>query len=127
MDRVAVLVTGGGIEQLLAVPKIGRGTGQEQCDACLRALEDWHLKPMVRGLVFDTTASNTGLRIGACTLIDKALNTELVWLACRHHVFEVMLSDVFSATLGPTRGPDIALFKRFQKMWPYINKTLQTC
>ena len=40
VDRVAVLVTGGDLEQLLAVPKIGRGTGQEQCDACLRALDD---------------------------------------------------------------------------------------
>jgi hypothetical protein len=53
------------MEQLLAVPKIGRGTGQEQCNACLRALDDWHLKPFVQGLVFDTTASNTGLKMGA--------------------------------------------------------------
>ena len=70
VDRVAVLVAGGDMEQLLAVPKIGHGIGQEQCDACLRALDDWHLKPMVRGLVFDTMASNTGLRIGACTLLE---------------------------------------------------------
>ena len=56
-------------------------------------------------------------------LLEKALDKELVWIACRHHVFEVMLSDVFSAILGPTSGPDIGLLKRFQKMWPHVNKT----
>ena len=71
---------------------------------------------MVQGLVFDTTASNTGLKMGACTLIEKALEIELVWIACRHHVCEVMLADVFSVTLGTTSGPEIGLFKRFQKM-----------
>ena len=102
VDRVAILVTGGQTEQLLAVPKIGRGTGDEQCNACLRALQDWNLKPMVQGLVFDTTASNNGLKMCACTLIEKALERELVWIACRHHVFEVMLAD---CSLSPSEQP----------------------
>ena len=57
VDRVAVLVTGGEVEQLLGVPKIGRGTGVEQwqCRASLTALDDWQLKSRVEGLVFDTT------------------------------------------------------------------------
>ena len=76
---------------------------------------------MVRGLVFDTTAANTGLNAGACTLIE-ALDRKLIWLACRHHVYEVLLSDVFSAALGATDGPEIGLFKRFQKNWSYIDK-----
>jgi hypothetical protein len=61
--------------------------------------------------------------MGACTLLEKALDKELVWIACRHHVFEVMLSSVFSVTVGATGGPEAGLFKRFQKMWPYIDKT----
>lgn len=40
VDRVAILVTGGGTEKLLAVPQLGRGTGDEQAKACLRALDD---------------------------------------------------------------------------------------
>lgn len=43
VDRVAILVTGGGIEKLLAVPKIDQGTGQEQATACLNTLDDWNL------------------------------------------------------------------------------------
>lgn len=122
VDRVAVLVTGGGTEKLLAVPKIKRGTGQEQADACLKVLDEWDLKKDVQGLCFDTTASNTGLNMGACTLIENSLKKDLIWIACRHHVFEVILSDVFKSLFGSSGGPDVNLFKRFQKKWPEIDQ-----
>ena len=46
----------------------------------------------------------------------------MVWLACRHHVMEVVLSNVFLSLFGPTEGPSTALFKRFQKEWPSMNQ-----
>ena len=75
------------------------------------------IKIRFKGLVFDTTASNTGLHNGACVRIEEALGTEMVWIACRHHVMEVVFSNVFTSLFGPT-----ALFKRFQKQWPSINQ-----
>lgn len=41
VDRIAVLVTGGGEQMLLGVPKIGRGTGKQQAEACLATLDEW--------------------------------------------------------------------------------------
>ena len=41
VDRIAVIVTGNGVEKLLAVPKIGKETGQEQAAACIKTLNDW--------------------------------------------------------------------------------------
>lgn len=113
-------MTSGQTEQLLAVPKISRGTGEEQSQACIHSLNDWKLEELVQGLMFDTTAANTGLRLCACTLIEKAIGRELAWIACRHQPFEVMLAAVFSAVLGPSCGPEIKLFQRFRKMWPII-------
>lgn len=55
-------------------------------------------------------------------MIEKALDKELVWIACRHHIFEIILSDVFKTLFGSSSGPDISLFKRFQKEWPNINQ-----
>src|SRR4051812_20490602 len=81
VDRIAVLVTGAGEEILLGVPQICRGTGKEQADACVSSVNDWSLKNQIRGLVFDTTASNTGLKNGACTLIEKSIGQELAWMA----------------------------------------------
>ena len=108
------------------VPAIGRGTGEEQANACLSTLDDWQLRAQVWGLVSDTTSSNTGLNVGARTLIERALGADLVWIACRHHVFEVMLSDVFSVAFRTSSGPDVALFKCFQKQWPFINREVFT-
>ena len=123
VDRIAVLVTGGGEEMLLGVPKIGRGTGKEQAEACLTTLDEWGIRQQVCGLVFDTTASNTGLKNGACTFIEQSLDREMVWVACRHHVMELVLASTFRALFGPTGGPDVALFKRFQTSWPYIDQS----
>jgi len=54
-------------------------------------IEKWNLLSQIKGLVFDPTASNTGLHKGACVRIEEALETEMVWIACRHHVMEVVL------------------------------------
>jgi hypothetical protein len=123
VDRIAVIVTDVGIEKLLAIPKIGRGTEKDQAAACLKVLDEWNIRDVVHGLVFDTTASNTGILSGACVLIEKALGRELVHIGCRHHILEVVLSNVFTALFGETGGPEVGLFKRFQKKWPYIQQT----
>jgi hypothetical protein len=63
---------------------------------------------MMQGLVFDANAANAGLKVGALALLEKTMDKELVWIACLHHVFEVMLSNVFTVILGQTSGPEIA-------------------
>ena len=122
VDRIAVIVTGNGVEKLLAVPKIGTGTGADQAAACLKVLDDWKIRDKIRGLVFDTTSSNIGIHKGACITIEEALGRELVNIGCRHHVLEVILSNAFTAVFGGTGGPEVGLFKRFQKKWPYIRQ-----
>ena len=121
VDRIAVLATGGGEEMLLGVPKIGRGTGKHQAEACLTTVDEWSIRQQIRGLVFDTTATNTGLKNGACACIEHSLGQEMAWVACRHHVMELVLASIFRALFGPTGGPDVALFQRFQTNWPYID------
>ena len=65
-------------------------------------------------MCFDTKASNTGRLNGTCKLLEIAINRNLLWMACRHHMFEVLLSDAFGVCLGLSKGPDILLFKRFK-------------
>ena len=76
----------------------------------------------VLGLVFDTTASNTGWKIGTCVLLEKLLCKKLMMLACRHHFYERILSAVYRAIFGPTSGPDNADFEKFRDLhWKHIN------
>ena len=110
------------LEDSTSAPHILSGIGKDHANVCIELLYKWNIAEQVRGLVFDTTASNTGIYTGACTLIEKALGRELVWVACRHHIMEVVLSSVFKAVMGDTTGPCVEVFKRFQSQWNVINK-----
>jgi len=50
----------------------------------------------IKGLCFDTTASNTGTKGGVCIRLEKEIGRKFLNLACRHHVAEIMLEHVFS-------------------------------
>ena len=65
----------------------------------LTALEHWELEERVLGLCSDTTAVNSRLVNGACTFIEQKLDRPVLHLACRHHVYELVLEKVFSACI----------------------------
>lgn len=83
-------------------------------------IRHWTFKSRVRSLCFDTTASNTGVHAGSCTLLEEKLGRPLLSLACRHHVMEFILGLAFKATGNATSGPDVQLLKRFQNKWPTL-------
>jgi len=53
-------------------------------------------------------------------LFEGYMNCDLLYLTCRHHVHEIMLEEVFTVSVGPSSGPDIALFKQFKAFWPAV-------
>ena len=60
VDRLAILVTGNGVDQLLGVPAISTSTGKNQATAVVNCIHEWNLEHVSKGICFDTTASNTG-------------------------------------------------------------------
>lgn len=120
VDRLPIIVSGSGAEQLLRVPKLSSGTGKAMADALMDAVSDWGIVDRIKALSFDTTSSNTGRLNGACTLFEQRLGRNVLHLACRHHINELMLEKAFNVTLGPSTGPEILLFKRFKAFWPNI-------
>ena len=120
VDRLPIIVSGSDTEQLLCVPKLPSGTGKAMADALMDAVSDWGISGRIKALSFDTTSSNTGRLNGACTLFEQHLGREVLYLACRHHIHEIMLEEAFSVTVGPSSGPEILLFKRFRAFWPNI-------
>jgi len=112
------------MEQLFGIPKLEKSTGEEQVTAVCSALEDWGFSDKVEALCCDTTASNTGRLNGAMVLIEQKLNKDLLYLPCRHHIYELILRSVFECKLPQiTSSPDIPLFKKFQKNWNNVNNT----
>lgn len=47
----------------------------------------------------------------------------LLFLPCRHHIYELVLKSAFDAYMGPTSGSDVLLFKRFKEKWNTIDTT----
>ena len=122
-DRLAVVVSGCDIEKVLGIIKIPSGTGQAQAKATFQLLNLWDISTDIVGMSFDTTASNTGPISGACVLLEKLLNRNLLYFACRHHVHEIIIGEIFTVLFGPSRGPNIALFEKFRKFWPNVDQT----
>lgn len=122
IDRLPILVSNYGSSQLLAVPKLKSGTGDAQARAILNTLEHWHIEDKVQGLCFDTTSSNTGLKKGACKILEQLLGRDLLHFACRHHIMEIIAGSAFIEAMGAFSAPEFLLFKRFQAKWGSINQ-----
>ena len=70
-NRVCVYVSGAGNDtskKLLSVPETPNGTGEAEARVVTDSLESWNIKEEVKGIVFDTTSSNSGAHSGACKL-----------------------------------------------------------
>ena len=65
------------MSKILAVSKLPNGTGQAATNAVLEALDEWELEDRVKTLSFITNASNTGLSVGVCTIIEQRFEQEL--------------------------------------------------
>ena len=122
-ERLAVLVAGAPnyVEgKLLGIPKIMNGTGLVQAETSFDLIKDWELNKSIIGMVFDTTASNSGWKNGASVILEKKLNSKLFYLPCRHHIFEIILSSVWKHLFGPTTGPTNIEFLKLKNSWDTI-------
>src|SRR6218665_1318388 len=109
-DQVAIIVTSHEMERLIAIPKVDKGTGEEVAKAASASLLEWDISDKIVAMSFDTTAANTGGKNGACALLQQKLGKDFLWLACCHHIHEVLCGDVFKALFGKSSGPNVELF-----------------
>lgn len=123
VERLAILISYKGIEKLLEIPVISSSSGNDQANAVYELLNDWKLLDKVQALSFDTTASNTGRFQGACILLEQKIGRDLLYLSCRHHIYEIILRSVFDEKISVSSGPNIPQFKKFQQAWTSINKS----
>jgi len=114
-------MSGGGTAMLLSVPKLRDGTGKTIAYAVKQATDNWKLADHIKAACCDATASNTGKKSGSCNLLAKRLKQSLLYMSCRHHIFEIMNGNAFDLSLGYSTGPDIQLFVRFKKYWSHID------
>lgn len=136
VERIAVVVSGHKIEQTLGVVLSNYGTGASTAEAANRMIAEWddwnqihgknkstRIRDRIIGMAFDTTSANTVCLIGACKIFEeKYMKTKLLYLACRHHVYEVIVGGVFKKLFGKSKGPNVEIFQEFKNEWINIKK-----
>jgi hypothetical protein len=116
VDRLPFLVSGKGVDQLLAVPKLVSGTGKSSPSSVYETALSRGLCDQIKYMSFDTTSVNTGPRNGTCIQLEQKMEKDVLWLACRH-VMDASLEAVVRHEIGPSTGPEILIFKRLKNAW----------
>jgi len=121
VDCLPILVSGQNIVKLLSVPQLHDGTAPTMTRHIVECIDEWGLRDRVKGLCFDTTASNTGVIGGVCIRLETEIGRELLNLACRHHISEIMLEKVFSLN-DVSKSPNMEIFGHFRDFWPRVDQ-----
>lgn len=122
VDRLAILITCGDEEQLIGVPVLENSTGITLAKAVFSAVEEWGAAEKIQTMCFHTTAVNTVLHKGTCILLKHLLEKDLLYLACRHHILEIVLKEVFNCKMGTSTASQPDIFRKFQNGWSKLDK-----
>ena len=112
--------------KLLGVQHLQSSTGREQAEATLTMIELWELEECIVALVFDTTASNTGVLRGAAIRLEQGLNKKLFYFGCRHHILELIMGAICDQLLEEPTGPECAMSNDLKARWKQIDRTKPT-
>src|SRR5688572_10081443 len=91
-------------------------------DACLAEIRNWGLEDRIVAMCFDTTASNTGCKVGVCIKLEAELGKDLLNLACRHHVSEIIVREKVFSLHDSARSSKLELFSHICDFWPQIDQ-----
>ena len=129
-DRLSILISGPpnyiegkllGIVSMVDDQENPSSKGNIQAKEVWKAWLEWGVAENIRVIVFDTISSNTGVYRGAVTLLELELNRKIIWAACRHHIPELEIRNVWSMLFGDNYGPDYKHFVDFKDVWSNLN------
>ena len=101
------------------------GTGETQCNACITQVRDWGAAGNIVALCFDTTSSNTGRIRGAAIRLHSELGVPLLYLGCRHHIFELTAKRPYYALFNADPAPEAQMFKNFRDHWSGVDTSAE--
>ncbi|CAH0563114.1 unnamed protein product [Brassicogethes aeneus] len=125
VDRVPIIIRSKTVEKILNVPALPDGKGVTQAQEIFKSVQEWGLSDNIQALCCDTTASNLGCRNGAAINLEQLLQKDLLYLPCRHHIYELKLEAYGKASFRkPDQMLDLALarLKSEAKQWSVLYK-----
>lgn len=105
---------------VLGLPILASGNARAYANELIGLCENHNLTDRVIGLLFDTTILNTGQFGGVCAIFERETGKEVLNIACRHHIYELLLSSAMTTTLGLSVAPTLTVFDSLREEWPNI-------
>ena len=105
-------------DKLLFIDQWKDGTGKCEAEQVHLTLVEWGIAQNI--IASGTTYSNTGELKGAVTNLQKVLNKQLLWMACRHHVLERVLEAAYTSFFRKSAGPE-PLLNKLSDMWDTLD------
>lgn len=95
------------LDLLLGILEIPTSTASDQILAIQDILDYDQMSDQIIGFCVDTTYSNTGKkRMGPMrNIVVRALQRPVLWLTCRHNIYERNIPHAMKVLLDPTKGP----------------------
>ena len=85
-------------------------------------LDDWGCGGRVIGMVYDTTASNTGAGKGSTVLLQQEyFSRPIFYIECRHHIGELLGKRPWEAIMKYDNGPEFSIYNKLRDIWPDID------
>ena len=57
-------------------------------------------------------------------LLEQKLETDILYMPCKHHIYEIVLAAAFETKYPGSSGPNIKTFDEFKKNWSNIVKQI---
>lgn len=86
VEKLPIVISFNGQEKLFGVFALLDGHGSTQAEEIYNTICKWGLNTAVKEVCCDTTNSNLGCKKGAAVILERKLETELLYLLCRHHI-----------------------------------------
>ena len=120
-NRVAVVIVQEDENQILSIARTTSGTGEAEATCVKETLDTWELTDLIIACSFDTTSTNTGIHTGGCKILQELLGRQILWLACRHHMGELIVRAAFHTIFGKTNSPVEPLCSLLKDSWTSLN------
>ena len=121
VNRLAVILIQEEKSHILGIPSTENSTRRAEAEMVKDYLDSWGVKDKIIACGFDTTSSNTGVNNGSCTILQNLLYQQRLWLACRHHIMELIIGGAFTKIFGVTSGPEVTTFKILKTSWKTLD------
>ncbi|KAL7287612.1 hypothetical protein TKK_0018258 [Trichogramma kaykai] len=112
-------------EKIINAPILKDQKATNTFNSIYESLENWEVLDLVLAVCADTTNTNFGCRGGAAILLEQKLERDWLYLPCRHHIFELVLSIAFTTKIPGSSGPNVPILINFRKKWSTLNLNVE--